>query len=527
MTACEKVRAGTSNRGRLCLLTGRLFGSVDLVAEMNSRRRFSRISLPSSGAGWDRPALVMFANWLLQFSLFIAIIFFLGADAPIGRVSLGLSPERIVELYGFSDAGSYLQAGLDLELNNANTAGWAWVLNLWPPGMVWLNALVLRFSVLDFGVTLGILSALVWSVPFALITRRFMRSWLRVATVAAIELAILGTSPFQSWMLDEGLLYADGLAAAFFLTGIVLLSGWATEKTGWQAWTRDGLFAGAAIAGAVYFRASYQLVPVMVILLLVVVSIRLVLTHRRSRVKSTPSDSDYYARRAFVLLAAASAAAGLIMAPYFAYVVVERDRLSFVQTQDLVYQSVWENSATDNIPQWKLNGGSALACDIDPVTCGEIDSENLSSSELRDAMISSILQNPIAFVGHRVHYVAFQWFGDETYSYSYTPTNYITGPVTGGSAPNLNAPHGLLYISFLIVAVSAAISMARRGDYSALIVPATALALLAPFAIVHVEVRYLIPLKLLALMTPLLLSQLRRMGTGSSSEHAKSNEGLD
>jgi len=61
----------------------------------------------------------------------------------------------------------------------------------------------------------------------------------------------------------------------------------------------------------------------------------------------------------------------------------------------------------------------------------------------------------------------------------------------------------------LIAAFGASIRLAARGRWSALVVPLTALALLAPFAIVHVEVRYLIPLKMLALLAPMLLLLLR------------------
>lgn len=444
----------------------------------------------------------MFANWFLQLGLFVGIIFFLGADAPIGRVSLGLSPERLVELYGFADAGSYLQAAIDLETNNANTAGWAWTLNLWPPGMVWLNALILRFSPLDIAVSVGLISAFVWSLPFALLTRVFMTSWVRLATVVAIELAVLGTSPFQSWMLDEGLLYADGLAAALFLLGMVLLVGRATNAQNAAGWVRDGVLAGIALAGAVYFRASYQLVPV---LILVVVG-ALVVRWSYARLRRRPQSLN--TRRGLVLLVSASLATVFLMAPYTAYMLVDRDRSSFVQTEELVYISVWQDPQSGDVPQWKLNGGSALACDLDPDRCSEISDLGLDSTQLRDELVETILENPVEFVGHRVFYVAFQWFGDETHSYSYSPADYAREPVSAGSAPNLNVPNGILYVAFLVVSLVASVVVVSRGDWVGLVLPAAVVALLGPFAIVHVEVRYLIPLKLLALLAPLLIRWL-------------------
>ena len=150
-------------------------------------------------------------HWLVQFAIVMSFIFFQGLNTPHGLVTLQLAPQRMAQIFGDADSGSYLKAALSLIAKGQNTPEWAWVLNLWPPGMVWLDAGIIRFSPLDYGVTIGLITALLWSATLSVLTWPFMRRMKPAVVVLLVELAILGTSPFQSWMFDEGLFYADGL----------------------------------------------------------------------------------------------------------------------------------------------------------------------------------------------------------------------------------------------------------------------------------------------------------------------------
>lgn len=415
-----------------------------------------------------------------------------------------LSPERMAEIYGFADAGSYLRAAQDLIAHGSNTADWAWVLNLWPPGMVWLDAAVIRLSPLDYGVTIGLTTAIVWSVALSILTWQFMRSLKAIALVLATEFAILGTSPFQSWMLDEGLFYADGLAAGFFLIGLGLFANrMRTAGAPIVVWIRDGIFAGIAFACAIYLRASYNLVPWALGLVAAIILVVLV----ARRVRSRPL-ADIAMQAVMVVTAAISIL--ILMQPYATFVQQDRNRTQFVQTENLVYEHVWEDRNRKAIPQWMLDGGSTVGCDIAPAKCADLGRQSAAGvvhtpEELRDDLIQAILANPVAFVGNRMEVVTRQWFADEISSYSRQPANYESGQVTYGASYNLNPGQGLLYAGLLCVAFGVAIALAVRGRWALLLLPILALAVLAPFSIVHVEVRYLIPLKMIGLLAPMLL----------------------
>jgi hypothetical protein len=464
-------------------------------------------------------------HWLIQLVVVLGFIFFQGLNTPHGLITLQLAPERMAQIFGLSDQGSYLQAATSLVANGVNNEQWAWVLNLWPPGMVWLDAAILRFSPLDYGVTIGAITALLWSAPLALLTWPFMRRVRPAMVVLLVELAILGTSPFQSWMFDEGLFYADGLAAGFFLLGLAVIVNRVRSVASIQVWIRDGIYVGIAFAAAIYLRAAYQLVPwALAALVLFIVVIVVV---KRSRGVPTLD-----LRRQATLLATATVAVALLMAPYTAFLHYDRGRTSFVTTESVFYENAWKSPQFDAVPQWLLDSGSAWACDVDPVECARIHSEKSAGKvfaplELRNALVTTIVTHPLQFAGNRASYVGKQWFADELGSYFHVESNYQSDPPTYSASDNLNPGQGLLFLALLIMAIWSSLILAKRGNWLMLIIPMMALATLAPLAITQVEVRYLIPLKLIGLLGPMLVLMVRALPPKSNDPRgvARSKDG--
>lgn len=502
---------------------GPLGGAVDLrfrhrarydgVGQMNTMTE-SRIARLRR----TRPRLLMLANWLAQFALVFFILFYAGIDTAHGLISLQMSSDEIVRVYGFSDAGSYLQAAQNLIANGRSTPEFAWVLNLWPPGMVWMNALILYASPLPFALTFALVSALVWSVSLAVVTWHFVKSARSIVLVFALELLVLSTSSFQSWVLDEGLLYADGLAGALLLLTFALIANRAIKPDVERIiWARDGIFAGIALAATIYLRSSYQLVPWVLVGVAAIVTIAAIITKRRKQpTKSLISQ--------LILLTTSLISLGVLLAPYTLYLAQERDRTQFVITENLVYEHVWEDRVKDEVPEWMAEAGSTLGCDLDTKTCDEVRDDEAAgkpwtSEELRDALIGTIVAHPGEFVAHRVFYVVKQWFADETARSSDSSRGFVV--------TNLNIPQGLTYLTLLVVAFGAAVTLVRRGHWIALTIPLAMLGILAPFAIVHVEARYLIPLKLLALLAPMLVLAVKKAKSRETSAAEEINLDVD
>lgn len=420
-----------------------------------------------------------------------------------------MSPLKLIEIFGTSDAGSYLGAAYDLVTHNTNSPEWAWVLNLWPPGMVWLDALILKFSPMDFAITFAILLSLVWGTALSLVSRPFLRSWKASFIVVVLELLVLGTSPFQSWMFDEALLYADGLAAGLLLIGAAIAARRARNTlVHWNFWVRDGIYIGLVFAGAVYLRSSYQALPIALGGFALVVLV-LALFQRQD-----PRRTQSF--KQLLLLSVATVTTSLLLLPYTAYLVTERNRYSFVTTQELVFQSVWRSVETGS-PQWLATAGATIGCDLDAANCQkfyelEKSGAPATADQLQGAFVDAVAKNPLLFLGLKARYFGQQWFGDETSAYSFVPSDYDKAPYGTNSSLNQNVPQGLFYaVIMLVTFIGSIILVFRRKLYISAVPLVMALSFIAPFAIAHFEVRYLIPLKILGLLAPIVVLTLSEL----------------
>lgn len=457
----------------------------------------------------NRPKLASFANWIFQVLLVGSFLFFLGANTPHGSITLGMSPAKLIEILGISDAGSYLGAANDLATHNTNSPEWAWVLNLWPPGMVWLDALIIKYSPTDFAVTFAITLSLIWGTALSLISRPFLRSWKTAFIVVVLELLVLGTSPFQSWMFDEGLLYADGLAAGLLLIGAAIAANRAREtQVHWNVWVRDGLYVGLVFAGAVYLRSSYQALPLVLggfaFVVLLIILFQKKGAHSPLNLKQ------------LIFLSVASLTTAVLLLPYTAYLVTERDRYALVTTQQLAFQSSWRSTETGS-PQWLTTAGASIGCELDAVRCHEFyeleqAGTPASAEQLQDAYVEAVVENPLLFLGLKARYFGQQWFGDELSTYSFSPSKYDKPPYGVNASLNQNVPQGLFYaVTMLVTMVGSIVLMSRRKLFISGIPLVMALSFIAPFAIAHFEVRYLIPLKLLGLLAPVVVLTLSEL----------------
>lgn len=420
----------------------------------------------------------LFAASLAVHTLLVGlVVFYGGIHGEHGAIRLDMTPEQMVKAYGLGDAGSYLRAATALvDAGRVPPRSW-YVLDLWPPGMVWVDALAVKYSPLPVAVTVALALSAVWGLLLTLVTWSFVRQRRWILGIATVELLVLGTWPFQSWMFDDGIMYADGFAAGFLLIGLAVIVHRTLNAGPMRFWFRDGLLAGVAVAGSVYFRASNNLIPVALGgLALVLVTVLLVRRLRgRAPDRAVAANALITATTAFTTV--------LLMLPYGALIFHREHRLQFVNTQDLLYSVSWQYLSAEPLPRWLLDSGDPLGCNLDPKQCEKFIAQtpSPSSDELRNALIRAIVEHPGEWISLRTETLVHQWF---TY--------------------DANAAEGYAYLVLLLAALSASIALARHGRWALLMVPLAAGALLGPFSFVHVEERYLIPVKLLGLLAPAL-----------------------
>lgn len=294
-----------------------------------------------------------------------------------GRPATSSISQLLADL-GSSDAGSYLGAALDLQ-DGSISSKYSWVLNLWPPGMPYILAFMIKLGggaspVLPMVVLICVL----WSLVLAALAAIFLpsRGYLSFAVFAIFWLL----SPiFTAWTIHGGVLGSDGLATAL---GTLVTIGlvWASlagpgKRTRWALYV--GL--GAGLAALAHLRIMwFYAVPAALGVLVVFAVIRLVVLVVRRRSAKIASE-----RRSYLEWASLGATFIALCIPWTIYGETTLHPGSYSWSQgDYQWSQEWmSNAYLKSIGGGFLDeGGANWPCDLDPVKCKVIADQEFATS---------------------------------------------------------------------------------------------------------------------------------------------------
>ena len=436
-------------------------------------------------------------KWIVGAGLFLVLFVAMsnvgGLFSATHAASLTLSGNAEVAraAFGGSDAGSYLQAALGLrDLGVQGVGGNQWVYNLWPPGMVAVNLVLVlmeRVSGVPYTFLLVSFSALAW----ALILSRFLwffekrRSGFGVLFVAFFLLSSLGST-----LLPMYIGYADALAAGFLLLAVLELS----ERTPGRGGKDFSLYVRAAVflSLAMHFRATYETVTSFIlvvstisVLLLVFVS-QLPISGTKFSWKNPASTVFFVALGAQILSVPWRLIAGTFVRP-------GDFRWSTVLDQAMGMR--WYPTSMYTAEAGFLKNGHAnFGCINDPVRCEEIRIVEQASelpyygggaftqANFQSELVESFFNFPLIYALERFSMLVSGFFS-----------------ATGGTVGDWKVFEGL----FLFVGVLLAfflILKRRQGDSGGAWMAFLSIGALAGILLLfHMETRYMFPIKLLAL----------------------------
>jgi len=423
---------------------------------------------------------------LVALSLYLAgLIFFTsfpdGFDSPKFVTTLTENPEKMRELFGLSDAGSYLGAALQLVRDGFLDAGNNWIMNLWPPGMVILDAFLLRYlqNYIPFGVALMSLTAMVWYAILLAFALALHRVWGFLSALGLITVVVL-LSPIRGYVLGYWVFYADGLGTAFFLGFLIFLT-MALVSRSWKVLVATSLLSGVCLSCAAYLRAAYHPLQYVILVVSFAVLLRFVVVWRRDRTRP-----NWQAMRSPLALLIVLAVTFSLTTPWLEFSQGRfRDQRVWVVTGAGFIRNSWANRS--EYPDFYR--GVGFACELAPKRCREIreleKQGDLGTSFYQREMVSVAMRNPIRFIDDRWNYFFESW-------------------KEGDAVQSL-----LLALLFIWTQVLA-VRLLLRGQLVALLWLLAPLALVLPSLIGHFEIRYLLPIKLLFLSAPFLHLWLAR-----------------
>jgi hypothetical protein len=428
--------------------------------------------------------------FLVLFILVTALVsvFPNGVDSVHLGAKLSDSPQELFEIFGLSDSGSYMRAALELQNLGGLTPDKYWVIGLWPPGMVILNAALIQVFGDGFGVAYGLLTVTVWTALLSAFGIKILRRFGSIAAFASSAL-VLASGPMQIWIFDSGLFYAEGFSTAANLSGLILLIN-SSRSLDRKAMISYGIFAGICFAVAAYFRSSFSLIEPALLLLTVIFSILFLLSRYSSKLRGSKSILS----SSSISLGSAWITMFLLMEPWlrFTELAIRPGERYWSAVSGNFFRGAWTQRS--EMPDFLAFGGVGWACEIDPVFCEEVRVYEGSTGQLLDigtisAMtVQTALLNLDKYLLDRWDFISTGWFSTEA---------------------SMGNP-GILWGSFFLFGLAVVLVLVVRETLGRNFVVASSLFLsviiVLPLFVGHIEPRYFIPLKMLVILIPWILS---------------------
>ena len=503
---------------------------------------------------------------------------------------LTLTLPELIELWGWSDAGSYLNLGSALAESGQVPPNLSWIVVLWPIGMPFIYRIAIEASAAGIPVLLGLqmIIGITWFACLSSIRGLLLRLSNKHAVAHLVPIFFILSPFFRATLLGQLSIYSDSLTLAFLLLWLTLLLTCLTrafdesQKDLFSTKNAVQLLALAVASGlfmalAALTRSQYRLVAVTVrAALLITLSLAavnvVILIYRRFRrtnlrhhvqtnssslILSPKNISSTYLStltNAFDRVTVVFTALAVVFGSY--YIVIDR---YYDWRKDLLGDVSWSEGGVrqlSNSPDfaWRVNwlnendlanfirlGGQGYACRAEPRICSlihEIETASgdpfnpytntpLSSADYRKLTITAIVSSPGS------------WLAEKGTVYSrYARMNYA--PFEGGVSISTPRARSDLGASFAICFLAAyqiwgycrrhnKVAHAFLGSIG---VGTLIAASIAPSFVAHFEARYLLVQFFLehllksVALALLALCFVRRMKALSASQSMRSEQRL-
>lgn len=399
-----------------------------------------------------------------------------------------------VKAFGGSDAGSLFGAALSLRAHNGITIDAWWVYNLWPPGMIGIDRILLSLEA-RFGIpvvfSMVMLNCAVWAI-FLGIVFQTIRKICGIRTAIVFGAGVFLYSGLNAWGVRTGLFYSDSFGAMAFCLGLLALV-LASRAVIMKHRVLLSAVAGIFLAGACYFRASFELLADATLVLSAVLIV-LALIFRRSERARRFTVSPL---RALIPLGVMGAVAQVFLSPWRLYLGtrIHPGDFRWSTVSDLTSAARWipDKVLLDAGAGFAANGHSNWACIDDRVQCAKIyalektsaapyapsSGGHFTGAQFDHMTLQSILAHPFNYIFERIDALAFGFASN-----------------TGGAVKDLALPESII-LAVLAVAVLVLVIKRRLFSNPAYLFFFFATAIqFATLALIHMEPRYFLGIEL-------------------------------
>jgi len=394
--------------------------------------------------------------------------------------------EQARNTLGGLDAGSYLQGGLSFLHQTFRLSSNDFIWQLWPPGTSIIEFLLVSIFGLHASplLLLAVVKSGLLAITISLLWHETRNNFQEI--VGAMLLAfLLFSSVTQGWLLDQGIMYAEGFYI-FFLT-VCLVTVHRFEKKERKKFL---VFSAISFGIASYFRAvgftSLEIVPLFC-LFFVLIGTFPILKRNFSRRRNSFSNS--------AILLVFGTVAFIVTLPWtlFRMTWMNLTPLQWVITGDQAWKFVWQTDDQLSKSGWGITRGiDNWACHLDLAKCQKL----LHAGETRylAETINTISSHPIKFLEMRLGDFWSYWCLNGRWLYP--PQNKI--PAAFGIT------EGIIFLVLTILAMVILLKTFKKNAVSVSITLCAIFGSTLPLFIFHLESRYFIPIKVISVVTLIL-----------------------
>jgi hypothetical protein len=391
--------------------------------------------------------------------------------------------EQARKILGGLDAGSYMQGGLSLAEGTFKDPSNNFIWELWPPGMSLMNFLIIK--------VLGTNSSplLIWSLAASLVTALltymligFLQNLNKFFQIFGLTLIaiLLISSATQGWLLDQGIMYAEGLTILGLFSSLYFMGKYLEGNKPVHL-----AISGIALSLAVFMRsinlAIIYLLIASVIILLIVKAAQVLFRSRGKEITVVKVG----------ILTTLTAVPILLMSIWMIFRATWIPNLQFqwVTSAANSWKWYWMRDSDFKGTGWEIVAGiDNWACQIDKAVCAKIYAAPDTNWDYQSLSIQAIFNHPISFMIERIPNFWDYWVLNGRWLYP--PQSRIPASVS--------LAEGIIFLCIFLFALFSITRIMNRSYEIALLQLAILFGNLLPLLIYHLEGRYFLPIKLVA-----------------------------
>jgi hypothetical protein len=404
------------------------------------------------------------------------------ADMPL----LDITPKLIIQMSSMGDPGTFANAAIDMAEYGWISQKHDWVFNLWPPGFVILEALIIKVFginvplVLALQVIAAALFAFVLMLLYAVLRERISS---RLAILLPLAIFLFPVS--RAFLLEPvGITLGESFAIGFFLSGVLL-----SLHSVQSGLLRYAVGAGFCLALSAYFRSQFEffiivLTGIGILYILLMWLVRFQMFAGVNRLQFT--------KRLLIILLVAH----VCMAPWRMYHWIYHNSPQWLNAGSYAFSNYVKTTDQLRANQggFVVDGGGNLPCLINADICGD-------THNAKQVTIKIFLEHPVEWYAVKVKLMRDYWFS--------SVTNWVN---LVHDATLMELTVNLILLATLISAVFLQLTRRVRNQELGLMLLWVNISLVISFVVIftliHLEVRYFYFLKILGFFMFMVLASL-------------------